>query len=204
VFVTVPLLILMVQGLSFNDLSFDELGALRLFPYLGIGAWSVMWTHYTAGVIRRQWTELKPSKLYSKVSHALVTVLILAHPALLAFAQYELTGLTPPASYEAYVGAGAMLAVTAGLIALFVFLSYDVYRKLQKHEFWQRQQWLVAINQSLAMLLIFWHGLTLGQNLSSGWFRYWWLLLGLTFLVGQYSDISSAWRKRFGQNDARL
>ena len=94
-----------------------------------------------------------------------------------------------------------MIAVTAGLIALAIFLSYDIYRLLQKRNFWQRQQWLVAIAQSLAMSLIFWHGLSLGQHLASGWFRYWWISLGVLLLAGQASDIKRALDKRFANSN---
>ena len=90
--VLLPLIILMVQGLSVSNLRLTPRDALQLFPYLGIAAWSVMWTHYIAGLVRHIFPSLQPSGLYSRVSHGLVTFILLAHPALLAFAQYELTG----------------------------------------------------------------------------------------------------------------
>jgi len=191
--IVAPVVVLWLQRFG---LSLDGVGALQVFPYLGILAWGVMWTHYAGGLLRKNF-DLKPSHIYSVFSHYSVTALILLHPGLLAYGQYESTGTKPLQSYWNYVGTSAKAAVTAGLIALLTFLSYDVYRKLQSKDFWKRQQWIVSLMQSTAMTLIFWHGLRIGQHLQSGWFRYWWIVLGVVLLAGQYSDIKRAFDQRF-------
>ena len=192
-----PVVVLFAEQTSLSSISFNRAGALLLFPYLGIVAWTTMWTHYSGGLLRRHWTQLTPSTIYARTTHVLVTVLILAHPLLLANAQYAATNIRPPQSFENYVGVGAMIAVTGGLIALFIFLSYDLYRMLQSRPFWRRQAWVVSILQAMAMALIFWHGLRLGQHLSSGWFRYWWLALGVVLAFGLISDIKQSLDSRF-------
>jgi len=195
--VLTPLAVLFAQQVSPGALTFDRSGALILFPYLGIAAWTIMWTHYSGGLLRRTWTQLEPSQMYGRVSHALVTILILAHPILLAGALYAATHVKPPQSFENYVGVSAMIAVLGGTIALTIFLSYDIYRRLRSRQFWRQQAWVVAILQGLAMSLIFWHGLRLGQHLGSGWFRYWWIGLGIVLVFGLISDIKQNLDQRF-------
>ncbi len=153
-----------------------------LFPYLGILAWSLMWTHYVIGEFRRWNPRLPKNELYSKVTGILVFILILLHPGILWFAQYQRGAGLPPLSAYSYAGQAGALAVTLGLIAWVLFLSYDLLEKFKQKPLIARSWWLVNITQSVAMLFILKHSFELGSDLQTGWFRTYWVVLGTAFL----------------------
>lgn len=98
------------------------LSAYDYFPLFGLVAFSLMWTHYIVGSIRRL-TEVdkKVNTLYMKATSYLVLVLILLHPAILIL-KLNLDGFGfPPESYAArYGGEGMKLAILIGTIGLFI------------------------------------------------------------------------------------
>jgi predicted ferric reductase len=158
-----------------------NLSAIRLFPVLGVMAWLIMWSHYLLGAIRLH-TGLKKSSLYKVFSEVAVFLLILLHPFLLAAGQYDLTQTIPPTSFFDYVGGGKLkLAVAVGTLALLIFISYDVFTRLKRLQFVAKNWVIISYLQIVAMSLIFFHGLRLGQHLQTGWLKIIWVLCGLVF-----------------------
>ncbi|MEX2007316.1 MAG: hypothetical protein WD992_00915 [Candidatus Levyibacteriota bacterium] len=148
-----------------------------LFPVLGIWAWSVMWTHFVIDEIRRFKPKLPKNIQYKKTSFVFVLFCILLHPGLLIYAQYE-AGLGLSLA-NAYVGAARMWAVQIAVIAFFIFLSFEFFDRMRENPKVEKKWWIVNISQSVAMILIFIHSLTLGTHLQQGWFSIYWILLGI-------------------------
>lgn len=146
------------------------------FPLLGLGAFSLMWTHYVLGSLRRSLgVPALENKQYSTITSLVVLVLILLHPGLLVFQLYRDGFGLPPQSYlEVY---GAMkFAIGLGSMALIIFLLFELKRKFQKKSWWK----FVEYAQIIAMAMIFYHGLSLGRELSIGWYRLVWYLYGIS------------------------
>jgi len=150
------------------------------FPLLGLGAFSIMWTHYTLGSVRRKLgVQARDNKDYLKYSSLLVLLLILLHPGLLIY-QLHADGFgLPPNSYFAVYGEPAMkTAIMLGTISLLIFLAFELRSKFYKKSWWKFVGWA----QILAMFLIFYHGLTLGRELSVGWYKAVWIFYGISLI----------------------
>lgn len=158
-----------------------KLTTYDVFPLLGLCAFSIMWTHYIAGSVRRHLkVEIKENKTYLKITSQIVLALILLHPGLLII-QLNKDGFgLPPNSYiEVYSGAGMKLALLFGTISLIIFLTYELRKMFYKKTWWRFVNWA----QILAMFLIFYHGLTLGRELSVEWFKIVWYFYGLSLVA---------------------
>lgn len=152
-----------------------------IFPLLGILAFSLMWTHYTSGTLRR-WFKQSPDtlKTYFNATALVVLVLILLHPGLF-YLQLYLDGFgIPPQSYlDAYPDAVARFALFLGTMSLIVFLAFELKRKFGESSWWK----YVEYTQIVAMFAIFYHALTLGGDLMGGWFRAVWFAYGILLIA---------------------
>lgn len=150
------------------------------FPLLGILAFSLMWSHYMAGAYRRlAGLEASVNKLYMKITSAVVLGLILLHPGLLIFQLYRDGFGLPPKSYLTVYGAvGMKLALMFGTISFIIFLLFDLKKRFYKKSWWK----YIETAQILAMFFIFYHGLTLGRELSIPWYRGVWFFYGLSLI----------------------
>lgn len=148
------------------------------FPLFGILAWLIMWTHYGSGYFRVKNPSLKKPKYYAGLTGWMVLAFILLHPGILAFQQYRNDQGIPPESFINYVGEGLEIAVMAGSISLIIFLSFEVYDRMRTNTWVKKHALALSVIQSLAMTLIFVHGLRLGTSLGDGWFRIVWIAYG--------------------------
>lgn len=151
-----------------------------IFPLLGLLAFSLMWTHYILGGVRRFSTlSAKDNKNYFRLTSIVVLACILLHPTLLML-QLNRDGYgLPPSSYlQVYSEPVMKGAIMLGTISLVIFLMFEFKRKFRKKSWWKYVDWA----QNLAMLLILYHGLTLGRELSVGWFKAVWIFYGITFV----------------------
>lgn len=169
----------------------DELTAYVLFPLFGIVAFSLMWTHYIGGAMRR-YLGLDKDVLRTQfmVTSYIVLFCILVHPALLEFQLY-LDGLGLPLQSlpAVYTEASERLAILAGATALICFLFYELHRFFRDKSWWTYVEWANVA----AMLLILWHGFTLGGELKTDWFQTLWVFYGLSFVA---AVIYSEYHKR--------
>ena len=154
--------------------------AYEFFPLLGLGAFSLMWTHYVLGSLRRVLgVGARENKTYFKISSVAVLFFILLHPGILIAALYKDGFGLPPKSYLTVYGeTGMKLAIGFGTISLIIFLLFELHRKFSKKSWWK----YVDYAQIMAMFLIFYHGLTLGRELSVGWYKSVWYFYGLSLL----------------------
>lgn len=152
-----------------------------VFPLLGIVAFSLMWTHYIVGSLRRFFAvDKKALKQYHQVTSWLVLLCILLHPGLLILSLWK-DGLgLPPSSYlENYVAPGGKFAVMLGSISLVIFLLFELKKKFGSKSWWK----FIEYGQIVAMIAIFIHALQLGGELDVQWFRAVWFFYGITFVA---------------------
>lgn len=154
----------------------------NLFPILGLVAFSLMWTHYVLGALRRYY-KLPSSALhrYSQITGYAVLVAILLHPGLF-FLQLYLDGYgLPPASYMTVYPIGTLQLGMVGLgtIALLAFLSFELRRWFKQRSWWKYVEYFNVV----AMGMIFLHGLVLGGELMGGWYLVVWYAYGISLLA---------------------
>ncbi len=178
------------QGISWQ---FSTLTAYSLFPLFGLLAFSLMWTHYIIGALRRKMAVDKSvTKDYFALTGWIVLLLICLHPGLLWFQLWRDGFGFPPSSYlNNYVAPTLKWAAMLGTASLLMFLAFEFKRWFGKKKWW------VAIEYAnvAAMFAILVHSLKLGTNLQSGPLRFMWLFYGLTLGIsviyiytGKHSD----------------
>lgn len=173
--VCVLALVAWLQGFALEDLN-----AYRLFPLFGLLAFSLMWTHYVVGAMRRfVGVDKDPLKQYFAVTGWAAIVFILLHPSLLIFQLWRDSQGLPPTSYMNYVGPSLKWAVSLGTLSFLIFLSFETKRWFDKKGWWP----VVEYANVVAMFAIIAHSLALGSNLQTGWFKWLWLFYGVSLLV---------------------
>lgn len=177
--------------------STKNLTTYALFPIFGLVAFTLMWTHYTAGALREH-LRLPEETLrnHFHITSLIVLFCILAHPILLE-TQLYLDGLGLP--YQSipavYTTTKERLAILAGITALVCFLLFELYRFFKNRSWWKYVEWA----NIAAMALILWHGFTLGGELRQPWFQVVWAFYAVTFVCAvAYSGYSKR-RKRHGR-----
>jgi hypothetical protein len=159
----------------------EKLTIYGFFPLLGLLAFSLMWVHYIAGAIRRKLgVPYETLAFHFRLTGYLVLIFILAHPSLF-YLQLYIDGLGLPyeSVYKVYQTATDRLAILAGIIALLTFLSFELYRFFREKPWWKYVEWA----NIAAMLLILWHGFTLGGELRQPWFQVIWAFYAITFIA---------------------
>ena len=159
---------------------FDAWSSYLLFPLFGLLAFSLMWTHYIAGAIRRL-AKVGKSSIQSQltITGYAVLALILLHPGLLIWQLWRDGKGLPPESYLNYVGMGLKGAVILGSVSLLVFLAYELRPWFHDRKWWP---W-IPLAGNVAMLAIFVHGLRLGSQTQAGWYHFVWLFYGVTLVA---------------------
>ncbi len=176
------------QGVNWH---FGNLSTYQIFPLLGLLAFSLMWSHYIASVVR-QVLGVDKSVLheYFEITSVVVLVAILLHPGLLGWQLWR-DGLNlPPGSYWHYAAPAMKGTILLGETSLLLFLVYELRRKFSKVAWWK----YVGYTTDLAMILIVIHSLRLGSQLQHGWLRNVWYFYGIT-LIGSLIYIHTRPRK---------
>lgn len=153
--------------------------AYDLFPLLGLSAFSLMWTHYVLGALRRHLgVPATVNKTYFAISSVVVLLLIILHPGILIAQLYKDGFGLPPHSYLS-VYSGMEFALALGTTSLIIFLLFEFKKRWGAKAWWR----YVEYAQIAAMGFIFYHGLTLGRELSVDWYRTVWYLYGVTLVA---------------------
>lgn len=172
-------LAVMVWGQSYNW-QFSSLSTYQLFPLLGLAAYSLMWSHYVAGSLRRAvGVEKTALQNFLSISGYAVVGLILFHPGLLIWQLWRDGKGLPPQSYMHFVAPGLAWLTLLGTVSLGVFLAYELQPWLHDRKWWP---WIPRAG-NVAMLAIFYHGLRLGSQTQLGWYHWVWWFYGLTLVV---------------------
>lgn len=158
----------------------STISTYQLFPVFGLLAFSLMWSHYVAAVVRQYFKiEKAVLKTYFEATSIAVLAVILLHVGLLVYQLYH-DGLgLPPGSELNYVPPSRSFYILIAMFSFFVFMSYELRRKFDTRSWWKYVQYA----SDLAIVLIYIHGLKLGDQLQAGWLRAVWYLYGLTLAV---------------------
>lgn len=158
---------------------FGHLSSYRLFPLLGLLAFSIMWSHYIVSSLRRYYKfEAGVTAQYFEWTSYATLVAIFLHPGLLIWQLWRDGQGLPPGSFWQYVAPSLRWLTVVGSVSFLVFIAYEFRRKYKERTWWRYVQYA----SDAAMLGIFYHGLQLGSNLQAGWFRFIWLLFGITLI----------------------
>lgn len=161
-----------------------------LFPIFGLIAFSLLWSQYIT-IALRQYFKVPGSALggYFNITGWLVLAAILLHPGLLIWQLWRDGAGLPPGSELRYVMPSLKGAVVLGMINLVILLLFELRRVFAKQSWWRPFTYIV----DLAVLSVFFHGLRLGTQLQSGWYRKVWFFYGLSFIVA----LAYIYRNRF-------
>ncbi len=152
----------------------------KLFPLIGLLAFSVMWSHYIVSVVRQHYKlDKSVTQQYFDTTSWFVLAVILLHPSLLIWQLWRDGFGLPPGSYERYVMPGLGWVTVLGTFSLFIFLTYEFRRRFSNRPWWR----FVAYATDAAMLAILYHSLRLGGTLQAGWFHWIWLFYGVTLIA---------------------
>lgn len=163
-----------------NSWQLSGMSVYQLFPLFGLLAFGLMWAHYVMAALRVSYNIDKSAlKSYFEITSLAVLVGILLHPSLLAWQLWK-DGLgLPPGSTQAYVGDSMKASVLIGVIALVVFLAYELRRQFDKKSWWKYVQYA----SDTAILLIVIHSLQLGSQLQTGWYLTVWYFYVFTLIA---------------------
>lgn len=170
------------------------LDAYDIFPLFGLMAFSLMWTHYVTGAVRRlARLDGRPLRRYFRITSSIVLVLLLLHPGIfLTMLWLEGLGLPPFSYWEVYTGLFQRLALLLGTLSLLAFLAFEFYRKYKSAPWWR----YVEYANIAAMFAIFYHALTLGGELGLGWFRVVWFMYGVTLVAAVIVNVLMKGKKK--------
>lgn len=157
----------------------SNLSTYQIFPVLGLLAFSIMWSHYMAGFMRRTFLRQVDLRGYFNWTGYVVLVAIVLHPGLLAYQRFRDGFGLPPASELNYVMPSLSWVVLLGMVSLLIFLAFELKRWFANRSWWK----YVVLAGDAAMLAIFYHGLRLGTQLHISWFRAVWWLYGITLAI---------------------
>jgi hypothetical protein len=164
---------------------------LQIFPLLGLVAFSIMWWHFLLGFAGDVDPKYEKPKSLKGISSIFVFFLIILHPLLL-FLQSNALGIDFKAFVESYVGDTNFLFVSYGTVAFFIFLAYDLAKRLKDKPLFKNNWALIDAIDDVAFLAVFAHSMMLGQHTAGGWFRYYWITLGAT---GAFFIAYKHWRR---------
>ena len=186
----VALLAIYVWGMSLNW-QLGSISPYQFFPVLGLLAFSIMWSHYVAGLMRRLFLH-DEMKFYFRTTGYVVLVAILLHPGILIYSRFRDGYGLPPHSYETYVAPSMAWLTLLGSTCLFVFLAFELHRWFKDRTWWP---YVVAAGD-LAMLGVFYHGLRLGTQTHIGWFRNVWYFYGVVLIGCLIHKYLTLWQQR--------
>jgi hypothetical protein len=177
------------------DFRISDLNAFGWFPLFGLIAWTTMATHYFSGAIRIKNPKVEKPRLYKKITGYTVLAGILLHPGILAVELFKNGAGLPPTSFLDFRPALAP-SIMMGSVALMVFLSFEIFERLQNKPIISKYWYLISLSQTYAMILIFLHGLSLGNSLGETWFRFVWLIYGIALIPCFYIIHTSELKNR--------
>lgn len=169
---------------------------LQIFPLLGLAAFSIMWWHFLLGFASDVDPEYEKPKSLKGISSLFVFFLIILHPLLL-FLQSNSLGIDFKKFVEGYIGDTSFFFVSIATVSFFIFIAYDLAKRLKDKRLFKNNWLVVDAIDDVAFLSVFVHSMMLGQHTASGWFRYYWLILGLS---GFFFIAFKHW-SRFKKND---
>lgn len=152
---------------------------LTIFPFLGIVAFVLLWTHIMLGVFESQLKKVFKNfdfEAYVRWTALIILICIILHPLfLLVGIGFDLETLF---SY-------GQTYISLGIIGWLLLITYDISKLLQrKYDFFVRQWPKILFISTIGIILIFFHSINLGTHLQSGLLRIIWIFFGVTAIAG--------------------
>lgn len=163
------------------DWDFADMDRLDVFPLLGLIAFVTMWWHFLVGFVRRLKPDYEKLEGLHLTSAYWVFAAFTLHPALfLSWGLQNGYGWSLYDLVDDYADDAKYPFVVLGLLSLIAFVLFDVARVLGRMA-WAKRAWpFIDALSDIAFIGIWIHSLNLGQHLEEGWFRTFWLILGLS------------------------
>src|SRR5580765_4121396 len=152
----VSLLAIYVWGHSFAW-DVQAINAYQFFPVLGLLAFSLMWSHYIVGFLKRAGFLAATNEAFFRITGYAVLACIVLHPGILIYQRFRDGFGLPPSSYETYVAPSMAWVTLLGTASLLAFLAFEAHRWYGQKAWWK---YVVAAGDA-AMITVFYHGLRL-------------------------------------------
>ncbi len=147
---------------------------LEIFPWFGLVAFVLLWTHTILGVFEPWLRRRINVDAYVHWTAVIILICIILHPLLL------LIGIKFHVSL--FNGPG-LRYILLGLIGWVLLITYDIGKVLKRYNFFVRNWQNVLRISTIGFILIFFHSLYLGEHLQSGFLRHVWIFLGVTAIA---------------------
>jgi hypothetical protein len=144
----------------------------NLFPLLGLLAFTMLWLHIVGAGLEGWLRKHVDFEAFVERTSYLIFILMLLHP-ILALVTYD---------FDIYVLGGeyGVWFVRLGVVGLALLLVYDVGRALRNKAFFIRHWQKVLIVSTIGFFVIFYHSLSIGSDLQSGFLRILWIFYGVS------------------------
>ena len=146
-----------------------------IFPFLGILAFTLLWTHSICGVFESWLQKYINMDLYVAITAKIILLCIILHPLLaLVTVNFNLSNL-----YLAY----GFLFIELGAIGWTLLIIYDVAKPFLKYEAVKKQWNNILTISTVGFIIIFFHSLFIGSDLQTGFLRTLWIFYGVTGIL---------------------
>lgn len=152
----------------------------EIFPAFGLIAFSIMWLHIIGAPFKLILDQYFDFEKFVSVSSKIVLVSLILHPLLLLV---YLKVMSAPINILSYLSMRSSYLIWLAIAAWFIFIFYDISKKLKKRDFFVRHWKTVRLISTLAFFLVLIHSLGLGRDLQVGTLRYVWIFYGITALI---------------------
>ncbi|HEY1074328.1 MAG TPA: hypothetical protein VGE59_01340 [Patescibacteria group bacterium] len=155
----------------------SQVSLYELFPVFGLLAFSIFWLQLLGLLCKPYLTHLSLRPFFKWSSHAFMTFVI-AHPLLLAIAQFNNHLGLPLQSFYDYVPSNLTGYINLAVIAFLVFVITEITGWIGNTPWIQKFAKPLEYVNYLTFFLVFWHSIHLGQHLQSGWLlTVWWFFV---------------------------
>ncbi|OGY89100.1 MAG: hypothetical protein A3B30_01220 [Candidatus Komeilibacteria bacterium RIFCSPLOWO2_01_FULL_52_15] len=157
----------------FNSLTWAPGSFLQnIFPMFGLAAFSILWLHSLSGVFEPWLRKHINFDRFVEQTAAVVLICIVAHPllALISF-DFNIGNL-----FAAY----GVKYILIGVIGWILLITYDVGKILKRYDFFKKNWEMILTISTIGFLMIFFHALAIGSDLTSGPLRIVWIFYGVT------------------------
>jgi hypothetical protein len=144
----------------------------NLFPLFGLLAFTMLWLHIVGAGLEGWLRQYVDFEAFVEKTSFLILILMLLHP-MLALVTYDFNLGVLGGEYGVWF-------VRLGLVGLALLLVYDVGRALKSRAFFIRHWQKVLIVSTIGFFIIFYHSLSIGSDLQTGFLRILWIFYGVT------------------------
>lgn len=155
------------------DFSNKDTRLLTVFPAFGLMAFSIMWLHIVGRAIKPFIDHYFNFEMFVKASSTPVLGALILHPLLFfIWLGWE--------RVKNLFTSGQSFFIWLGVVAWFIFIGYDMAKKMQEKKVLQKHWQKIRMVSTMAFFLILFHSLKLGSHVQTGPLRFVWIFYGIT------------------------